>query len=944
MEANTEQTSALDELKHLIRTCPVIDNHAHNILRPHQLKAANLLTITTEASGDALEDAPKSLAHLRAVRQLRKLYGLPQDADWAAIVGKRVELLERDPDALMKKCFEGTQTILIDDGLDSGANIERWSWHDKYTLSPCKRIVRIETVAADILSALHQQGKLPVGVAIADEEACSLAWVTFISEYEHAILDALDDEAVVGFKSVVCYRTGLDVQIGRDIEVTEDGLRSFIRDYLPDCVARNFRVEAKHVNDALVISVCKLIAADQRQRGISKPLQFHTGLGDNDISLLDSNPACLQPLIKHFPTVPIVLLHSSYPYTREAGYLATVYKNVYLDIGEVFPMVSRDGQEKIVRQALEITPTSKILWSTDGHHFPETYWLANVQGREALEKVLCEYVEREDLSVPQAGQATKDILFSNSNSLYNLGLKLGEGQELATRTKDASTETPKTPQTQVYSSLEINAAPSDVCASGNGNGAVASPYDGPAMDVFFTRHSDVQFIIVQWLDFLGTLRSRWLPINSFRGMIKAGSRIGMTKGNLGTLQNDHVSPVCDPVGQVMVEPDVTSLRLMHNQVAGAFEKSSPRTATVMARLVDEDGKPLQLCPRAQLQKYVDALEHESQIHLLVGFEIEVIFLRRRPRRTSSDTSANPQEPDDVFEPLDTNHAWGTLTDEQLINAYPLVTTIATALTNMGIELQTFHSESGAGQYEFVLPPLPPVQAVDVLVQARQCIQQVAAAHQLRATYHPMPFPGIGTAAHAHISLNSRTLETDELECLEQSFMARVLEHLPGLCALTMPEAVSYGRVIDDSWTGGTWVAWGTQNREVPLRRVGGVGGGKGSRWELRCLDGMANMYLALGAIVGAGLAGVRSGAVMTMKDCGANPTKLSALQKHELGITQRLPTSIEQAVEALEQDLTLAQALAPGLVHHYVSIKRAEQEMLDGMPELERRVFLIERY
>ncbi|KAK5716722.1 hypothetical protein LTR15_009614 [Elasticomyces elasticus] len=416
-------TTSLDELREVVRTCPVIDNHAHNILRPNQLKAGNFLTITTEAEGEALEDAPKSLAHLRAVRQLKKLYELPADADWAAIVGKRAELLERDADSLMRKCFEGTETILVDDGLDSGANIERYDWHDKYTTSPCKRIVRIETVAATLLSNLHQQGALPVGVAVADEDACGLGWVAFIAAFEQAIVAAIQDEHVVGFKSVICYRTGLDVLVGRDVEVSEHGLRSFSRHFLPECVARNFRVEAKGMNDALVISTCKLIAAAYQQDGMAKPLQFHTGLGDNDISLLDSSPACLQPLIKQFATVPIVLLHSSYPYTREAGYLATVYKNAFLDIGEVFPMVSREGQEKIVRQALELTPTSKILWSTDGHHFPETYWLANVQGREAIEKVLCEYVEHDDFTIPQAIQAARDIFFNNSNTLYKLGLK-----------------------------------------------------------------------------------------------------------------------------------------------------------------------------------------------------------------------------------------------------------------------------------------------------------------------------------------------------------------------------------------------------------------------------------------------------------------------------------------------------------------------------------------
>lgn len=119
----------------------------------------------------------------------------------------------------------------------------------------------------------------------------------------------------------------------------------------------------------------------------AKPLQFHTGLGDNDINLLLSDPSHLQPLIEEFPKAPFIILHSSYPFTRSAGYLAMAYSNAYLDVGEVFPMLSRDGQEAVVRQALELVPGSKLLWSTDGHHFPETYWLGNKQFRLALEKV-----------------------------------------------------------------------------------------------------------------------------------------------------------------------------------------------------------------------------------------------------------------------------------------------------------------------------------------------------------------------------------------------------------------------------------------------------------------------------------------------------------------------------------------------------------------------------
>lgn len=417
-------SSSLDDLRELIRTIPVIDNHGHNIFRPHRLQSANFLTVCTEAGGEALHDARNSLPHLRSVRQLSRLYDLPDAATWNDICEKRQELLKGSTvDALFQKCFHGTQTILIDDGLDTDANIQPYNWHDQYTRSPCKRIVRIEAVATDILSKLHQEAKLPVGVAIADEEACRLAWLNFIALFEQAMISALVDDQVCGFKSVICYRTGLNILPRRNADITEDGFQSFYLHFLPVSANTNFRIESKGMNDALVISTCKLISAHHRQTRLAKPFQFHTGLGDNDIDLLDSNPACLQPLIKEFPNVPIVLLHSSYPYTREAGYLATTYKNVYMDIGEVFPMVSREGQEKILHQAFELTPSSKILWSTDGHHFPETYWLANVQGRQAMENVLFSYVEKQDLSIAEASKFVKDIFFDNSNILYDLGLE-----------------------------------------------------------------------------------------------------------------------------------------------------------------------------------------------------------------------------------------------------------------------------------------------------------------------------------------------------------------------------------------------------------------------------------------------------------------------------------------------------------------------------------------
>ena len=134
-------------------------------------------------------------------------------------------------------------------------------------------------------------------------------------------------------------------------------------------------------------------------------VQFHTGLGDNDITLSRASPAEMQPLIKAYPNTKIVLLHSSYPFTREAGYLTAVYQNVFLDFGEIFPFVSAEGQAAVVRQVLELCPTNKIMWSSkftiwqmsnyhlltfieaDGHWWPESYYLGTIQAREVLWKV-----------------------------------------------------------------------------------------------------------------------------------------------------------------------------------------------------------------------------------------------------------------------------------------------------------------------------------------------------------------------------------------------------------------------------------------------------------------------------------------------------------------------------------------------------------------------------
>ena len=345
---------------------PIIDHHAHNLLLPSHTSSKPFLAITSEASGNALDHAPSTLAHLRAVKQLAGVLGCKPT--WEEVQA-RIELKRRNPEIWARRCFQGIETVLIDDGLDRKA-VHSVDWHDRLTKSKCKRIVRIESLAEFFIAKFLSENTSRDTIATEVE-----------NRFTEAIKHALADPCVAGFKSVICYRTGLAIPDESDVDLKK-GLWA-VSSSSQSTQSPSFRLEDQDLNPFFVHLTARLI----EKSSTKKPFQFHTGLGDNDMSLESSSPARLQPFIKTYPTVPIVLLHAGYPFTREAGYLASVYSNVFLDIGEVFPLVSHDGQERVLREALELCPSTKMNWSTDGHWFPETYLLAVIQVKETFQKV-----------------------------------------------------------------------------------------------------------------------------------------------------------------------------------------------------------------------------------------------------------------------------------------------------------------------------------------------------------------------------------------------------------------------------------------------------------------------------------------------------------------------------------------------------------------------------
>lgn len=308
--------SQLAEVKRAIRKCPIIDNHAHSLLKPEALTKYPLISITTEAAGDAIHATFTSLAHMRGVKQLAHVLDCGQT--WEAVVAAIEQRRIDDYEDWISECLDGIETILVDDGLDALDDVQDYAWHNSFTRSGCKRIVRIETVAGHIIRENLS--------ALEDGVGSEGIFEKVLADFDAAIRDAIADPEVVGFKSVICYRTGLDVPATPDVAAAKASFEQIVASGKPEDELP-VRVQHPGLNDLILHRAAELIS--EMPGRTKKPIQFHTGLGDNDITLTKASPSHLQEFIRTYPSVPIVLLHASYPFTRELGYLATVYANVY---------------------------------------------------------------------------------------------------------------------------------------------------------------------------------------------------------------------------------------------------------------------------------------------------------------------------------------------------------------------------------------------------------------------------------------------------------------------------------------------------------------------------------------------------------------------------------------------------------------------------------------
>jgi len=208
-------------------------------------------------------------------------------------------------------------------------------------------------------------------------------------------------------------------------------------------------------------------------------------------------------------------------------------------------------------------------------------------------------------------------------------------------------------------------------------------------------------------------------------------------------------------------------------------------------------------------------------------------------------------------------------------------------------------------------------------------------HSLVASLAPKPWPeNAGNGCHIHFSLweaegsRNRFYDAsaqDNLSGEARSFIAGVLAHLPGLCGLAAPSFNSYHRIIPQYWAG-AFVCWGHDNREAPVR-VPSVFWGmeEGStNAELKAADASSNPYLAVGGLIAAGLDGLERG-LEPPEPVEVDPATIDEQEREARGIV-RLPATQAEALDALEADSVLMDALGPVLAGSYLAVRRSEWE------------------
>jgi len=412
------------------------------------------------------------------------------------------------------------------------------------------------------------------------------------------------------------------------------------------------------------------------------------------------------------------------------------------------------------------------------------------------------------------------------------------------------------------------------------------------------RRFEVDFLRLQFTDILGVNKNVEVPRSQFAKALDGeimfdGSSI---EGFVRIEESD-----------MLLRPDLATFRIL------PYEDEGGRVARVLCDIHTPDDEPFAGCPRLTLKRQL-ARAAKLGYSMMAGCEVEFfLFERAADGRATTATHDNASYFD--LGPVDKGEEVRRVIVEQLVL--------------MGFEVEAAHHEVAPGQHEIDFRYADALATADNLATFKFLVRNVAARYGHAASFMPKPVEGVnGSGMHTHQSLfrgkenafYSANAE-HQLSGIALSYIEGLLQHARGFCAITNPLVNSYKRLVP-GYEAPINVAWSMRNRSplvrIPDRR------GTGTRCELRMPDPSANPYLALAVQLAAGLDGIEK-QLEAREPVSRNIFAMSYRDRRKYRIDE-LPRDLHEALEQLEKDEVIREALGEHLTERFLEAKRKEVE------------------
>ncbi|WP_210493148.1 glutamine synthetase family protein [Patulibacter sp. SYSU D01012] len=431
--------------------------------------------------------------------------------------------------------------------------------------------------------------------------------------------------------------------------------------------------------------------------------------------------------------------------------------------------------------------------------------------------------------------------------------------------------------------------------------AVPAPaLNGAAADDPRPRTAPTTSVRVLYADLHGVARGKDVPVGMFDHAVASG--LCFCSAVMGTdLRHTPVRGGDEGYPDLVAHPDVRTMAAL---------PWDPGVAVCLADLEPAAGGAPIANPRGAVRRASAALEALG-LSPVVGPELEFFLVRRDPSAEHG-VARRVDHPSMVY-------TVGAQADPD-----GLVRGMTEDLAALGLGVFAVNHEFMNSQYEINLRHADALTAADRAFLLKVAAKDIAARHGLVATFMGKPFNDQGgSGTHLHLSLDragdnafDAPDDADGVSGELRQFVAGVLAHAPALMAFLNPTINAFRRLQPDSLAP-TRANWGWDNRStfirIPPER------GRAARIEIRVGDGAANPYLAIAAVLAAGTDGLR-------RRLEPPAPVLGDAYRADPAADDALPTCLEDALDALEADTVLRDALGPEIVDTFLSVKRFEIE------------------